>query len=123
MLLDCGSPNTIVGIETFKQIRNHYTTMAQSSFEYSKSNKTYAFGGGRQTRSLGRVRFPVYVTDEDMQTHLLHVCTEILNQKNLPLLFGNRSLIETRSTINFGDRILTIDGKNGKLNLPINLES
>ena len=111
MLLDCGSPNTIVGIETFKQIRNHYTTTAQSSFEYSESNKTYAFGGGRQTRSLGRVRLPVYVIDKDMQPHLLHVCTEILNQMNLPLLLGNRSLIETKSTINFGDRILTIDKK------------
>ena len=58
-----------------------------------------------------------------MQPHLLHVCIEILNQKDLPLLLGNRSLIKTKSTIKFGDRTLTIDWKNEKLCLPINLES
>ena len=84
MLLDCGSPSTIVGVETFKQIRNQYTTMVQSSFEYSESNKTYAFGGGRQTRSLGKVKLPVYVIYENMQPHLLHVWVEILNQQRLP---------------------------------------
>ena len=58
-----------------------------------------------------------------MQPHLLHVCIEILDQKNLPLLLGNRSLIKTKSTIKFGDHTLTIDWKNEKLCLPINLES
>ena len=58
-----------------------------------------------------------------MQPHLLHVCIEILDQKNLPLLLGNRSLIKTKSTIKFGDHTLTIDWKNEKLCLPISLES
>ena len=31
-------------------------------------------------------KLPVYVIDENMQPYLFHVCTEILNQKNLPLL-------------------------------------
>ena len=97
--------------------------MVQSSFEYSPSNKHYAFGGGRKTYSLGKVKLPVYVIDENMQPHLLQVCIEILNQKNLPLLLGNRSLIKTKSTIKFGDHTLTIDWKNEKLCLPISLES
>ena len=68
-------------------------------------------------------KLPVYVIDENMQPYPSHVCTEIFNRKNLPLLLGNRSLIKTKSTIEFEDRTLTIDWKNKKLCLPINLES
>ena len=112
MLLDCGSPSTIVGVETFRQIKKQYTTMVQSSFEYSQSNKSYAFGGGRKTHSLGKVKLPVYVIDENMQPHLLHVWIEILDQQKLPLLLGNRSLIKVKSILRFGDHTLTIDWKN-----------
>ena len=93
MLVDCGSPSTIVGVENFRQIKKQYTAMVQSGFEYSQSNKHYEFGGGRKTYSLGKVRLPVYVIDENMQPHLLHVWVEILNQPRLPLLLGSRSLI------------------------------
>ena len=44
MLLDCGSPSTIVGVENFKQIKEQYTSMIQSNFKYSQSNKHYEFG-------------------------------------------------------------------------------
>ena len=51
MLVDCGSPSTIVGVENFRQIKKQYTAMVQSSFEYSQSNKHYEFGGGRKTHT------------------------------------------------------------------------
>ena len=59
VLVDCGSPSTIVGVENFRQIKQQYTAMIQSGFEYSQSNKHYEFGGGRKTYSLGKVRLLV----------------------------------------------------------------
>ena len=123
MLVDCGSPSTIVGVENFRQIKKQYTAMIQSGFEYSQSNKHYEFGGGRKTYSLGKVRLPIYVIDKNMQPHLLHVWVEILNQLRLPLLLGSRSLTRVKGTLSFGDHTLTIDWKNERLCLPINLEN
>ena len=120
MLLDCGSPSTIVGVETFRQIKKQYTAMVQSSFEYSQSNKHYEFGGGHKTYSLGKVRLPIYVIDRNMHPHLLHVWVEILNQPRLPLLLGSRSLTRVKGTLCFGDHTLTINWKDKRLCLPIN---
>ena len=83
MLVDCGSPSTIVGVENFGRIKKQYTAMIQSGLEYSQSNKHYEFGGGRKTYSLGKVRLLIYVIDRNMHPHLLHVWVEILNQPPL----------------------------------------
>ena len=115
MLVDCGSPSTIVGVENFRQIKKQYTVMVQSSFEYSQSNKHYEFSCGCKTHSLGKVRFPIYVIDKNMHPHLLHVCVEILNQPRIPFLLGNKSLIRMKGTLSFGDYTLTIDSKDRRL--------
>ena len=122
MLVDCGSPSTIVGVENFRQIKQQYTAMIQSGFEYSQSNKHYEFGGGRKTYSLGKVRLPVYVIDRNRNPHLLHVWVEILNQPRLPLLLGSQSLTRVKGTLCFGDHTLTIDWRDKRLCLPINQE-
>ena len=122
MLVDCGSPSTIVGVENFRQIKQQYTAMIQSGFEYSQSNKHYKFGGGSKTYSLGRVRLPIYVIDENMNPHLLHVWVEVLNQPRLPLLLGTKSLTKVKGTLCFGNHTLTIDWGNKRLCLPINQE-
>merc|ERR1711867_257377 len=80
MLVDCGPPSTIVGVENFRQIKRQYTAKIQSGFEYSQSNKHYEFGGGCKTYSLGKVRLPIYVIDRNRNPNLLHVWVEILNQ-------------------------------------------
>ena len=59
MLLECGSPSTIIGIEDFKQILRQYNPMIQTELEYRQSNKHYEFGGGRRTHSLGKVCRPM----------------------------------------------------------------
>ena len=123
MLVDCGSPSTIVGVETFRQIKQQYPAMIQSGFQYSQSNKHYEFGGGRKTHSLGRVRLPVYVFDKNRNPHLLHVWVEVLNQQQLPLLLGSKSLTRVKGILSFGDNTLTIDWKEKKLCLPIKQES
>ena len=97
--------------------------MIQSEFEYRQSSKHYEFGGGRKTYSLGKVRLPVYVIDNNRNPHLLYVWVEILNQPRLPLLLGSRSLSRVKGTLCFGDHTLTIDWKDKRLCLPINQAS
>ena len=58
-----------------------------------------------------------------MHPHPLRVCAEILNQSRIPLLLGNENLIRMKGTFSFEDYTLTIDSKDRKLCLPINLES
>ena len=122
MLVDCGSPSTIVGVENFKQIKQQYTPMIQSGFEYRQSNKHYEFGGGRKTYSLGKVRLPIYVIDKNRNPHLLHVWVEVLNQPKLPFLLGSKSLTRVKGTLCFGEHTLTINWGNKRLCLPINQE-
>ena len=122
MLLDCGSPSTIVGVENFRKIKKQYTSRIQSRFEYSQSNKHYEFGGGCKTYLLGKVRLPVYVRDKHMNPHLLHVWIEVLNQPRLPLLLGTKSLTKVKGTLCFGNHTLTINWGNKRLCLPINQE-
>ena len=74
MLLDCGRPSTIVGVEDFKIIKEQYPVMIQDSFEYKESNKNYQFGGGSKTFSMGRVRLPIYVVDS---SHIPHHSTSM----------------------------------------------
>ena len=119
ILLDCGSPSTIVGVNNFRIIKEQYPEMIQSSFEYKESNKHYEFGGGVKTFSMGRVRLPIYVLDKDQQAHLLHIWVEVLNQQHLPLLFGGRSFKRSQGTLCFKTFTLTVDWKGKRLCLPI----
>ena len=119
LLLDCGSPSTIVGVENFKVIKQQYTKMIQESFMYKESNKRYEFGGGEKTFSMGKVRLPIYVLDKDKQPHILHVWVEVLNQRNLPLLLGGKSLIKAGGTLCFKSLTLSLDWDKKRLCLPI----
>ena len=112
-----------MGVEIFKQIKTQYTAMTQTGFEYSLSNKKYEFSCGCKTYSLGRVSFPIYVIDKDMHPHPLRICAEILNQSRIPLLLGSENLTSMKGTFSFEDYTLTIDSQDGRLCLPINLES
>ena len=122
LLVDCGSPSTIVGVEDFKEIKQQYTAMIQSNFQYRQSNKHYQFGGGRKTYSLGCVRLPIYVFDDQFQPHLLHVWVEVLNQPRLPLLLGGRSLTKVKGTLCFKSFTLSMDWGEKRLVLPIKEE-
>ena len=119
MLIDCGSPSTLVGVEDFKIIKQQYTEMIQASFTYKQSNKKYEFGGGEKTYSMGKVRLPIYVLDQDKRPHILHVWVEVVNQKNLPLLLGGKSLTNAGGTLCFKTLTLSLDWKNKRLCLPV----
>ena len=78
--------------------------MTQSKLKCRQSNKHYEFGGGRKTYSLGKVRLPVYVLDNEGNPNLLYVWIEILNQLRLPLLLGSKSLLKVNGTLSFGEQ-------------------
>ena len=118
LLVDSGSPSTLIGVEDFKVIKSQYTRMIQASFQYRPSNKKYEFGGGEKTFSMGTVRLPIYVIDTDKVPHVLHIWVEILNQQNLPLLFGGRSLINAKGTLCCKTNTLSFDWRNRRLSLP-----
>ena len=122
-LIDCGSPSTIVGVEDFKVMKRQYTEMIQSTFDYRPSNKKYEFGGGEKTHSMGRVRLPIYVLDENKIPHIIHVWVEVLNQKNLPLLLGGKSLTKAGGTLCFKTLTLSLDWKEKRLCLPIKVSN
>ena len=119
ILLDCGSPSTIVGLENFRAIMQQYSEMMQNTFVYEESNKHYEFGGGEATFSMGRAKLPDYLLDQDQQAHLVYIWVEILNQKYLPLLFGGRSLFKSNSTLCFKTLTLSLDWEEERLVLPI----
>ena len=119
LLLDCGSPSNIVGVDNFKEVKQQYPEMIQNSFEYQESNRQYEFGGGVKTFSMGRVRLPIYVLDKNQVAHLLHVWVEVLNQRHLPLLFGGKSLIKSQGMLCFKTFTLSIQWKGKTLCLPI----
>ena len=119
LLIDTGSPSTLCGVEDFKLIKRQYTEMIQSTFLYKPSNKKYEFGGGEKTYSMGTVRLPIYVLDINRKPHILHVWVEVVNQKNLPLLLGGRSLVKAKGTICFKELTLAIDWRQKRLTMPI----
>ena len=118
MLLDCGSPSTIVGVEDYKMIKEQYPVMIQDSFVYQESNKNFQFGGGSKTFSMGKVRLPIYVVDSDQTPHLLHVWIEVLNQPRLPLLLGGRSMTKVKGTLCFKSYTISMDWRDKRLRLP-----
>ena len=112
----------IVGVQDFKEIKQQYTAMVQSNFQYRPSNKHYQFGGGRKTYSLGSVRLPIYLCDDQFEFHLLHIWVEVLNQPRLLLLLGGRSLTKVKGTLCFSSLSLSIDWGEKRLTLPIKEE-
>ena len=112
MLLDTGSPSTIAGVDKFKQIKEQYPPMIQATFRYEQSAKVYEFGGGETTHSMGRVRLPMYLVDTDGNVQVLMVLVEILQQRDVPFLFGGKSMRKAASVIDLSNLTITMTWMN-----------
>ena len=106
-IIDSASPSTIIGFEDFYLIKSQYPRAVQETFIYQESDNLYQFGGGEKTHSLGTVNLPVYLLDTEHTAHLVNIKVDILNQKNLPLLLGGKSLIAANATMDFKEMILS----------------
>ena len=73
MVVDTASPSTIIGKDTFAKLRSTYSTAISRSFEYQESKKRFEFGGGEQTKSLMKVKLPVYIQDVNDRTTFINI--------------------------------------------------
>ena len=119
LLLDTGSPSTIIGVKEFKKIKEVYLPMIQNTLRYQESSRVYEFGGGEVTPSLGRVKLPMYVVDVEEEIQVLWIWIEILQQENVPFLLGGRSMKKTKSVINFDLMTITLDWEGKKIELKL----
>ena len=108
ILVDTGSPATIIGVTKFKRIKEQYPLMIQNTFRYAESAQIYEFGGGEVTPSLGKVRLPMYVVDTEGDIQILWIWIEILQHGECPFLLGGRSMRNTETIINLQDMTFTI---------------
>ena len=102
MLIDTGSPSTIISVDKFALIKKAYPKEAQSQLKYEESNKQFQFGGGKKTLAMGSVKMPVWLMDKDQDNHVVFVRVDIVQQKGIPLLLGANSLIKVKGTLNLG---------------------
>ena len=119
MLLDTGSPSTIVGVQQYKEIKEQYPPLIQNTLHYEESSKIYEFGGGETTPSLGRVRLPMYVVDVENDIQVLWVWAEIVECPDVPFLLGGRSMKKTKSVINLENMTITLNWQDKVISLAL----
>ena len=102
MLIDTGSPSTIISVDKFALIKKAYPEITQSQLKYEESNKQFQFGGGKKTLAMGSVKLPVWLMDENEENHVVFVWVDIVQQKGIPLLLGANSLIKVKANLNLG---------------------
>ena len=104
MVVDTASPSTIIGKGTFARLRATYPAAVSRSFEYQDSVKRFEFGGGEQTKSLTKVKIPVYIQDMKDKIALINVWVEVVDQEGVPFLLGGVSLDKVKATITLGQQ-------------------
>ena len=122
MVLDTAAPSTLVGLKNFKKIFNLYPKVLSHQFEFEDSTKVFEFGGGETTKSVGKVRLPMYVKDDRDRMHTIWIQTEIVAQ-DIIFLMGGSSLEKAGAVIDCGDKTVKFKAIPGA-NFPLlNLDS
>ena len=120
MVVDTASPQTIIGKDNFARLRANYPAAISRSFEYQDSNKRFEFGGGEQTRSLVKVKLPIYVQDIRDSASLIHVWVEVVDQEGVPFLLGGASLDKVKATLRLGEEpTITLNWKKQTDTIPL----
>ena len=122
-IIDSASPSTIIGFEDFHLIKSQYPRAVQETFVYQESDNLYQFGGGETTHSLGAVKLPVYILDTEHVAHRVNIKVDILNQKNLPLLLGGKSLIAVKANLDFKEMTISCQWGEDRSEFPIERRS
>ena len=99
MVVDTVWPSTIIGKDTFAKLRATYPGAVSRAFKNQESPKRFKFGGGEQTRSLIKVKLPVYIQDIKDRITFINIRVEMIDQLNLPFLLGGVSLDIPNATL------------------------
>ena len=119
MLIDTGSPSTIVSIDKFKEIKNSFPKVIQNQLSFEESNKQFQFGGGRKTLSMGQVKLPVWIKDQEEDLHVVFVWVDVVQQKGVPLLLGSNSLIKVKAQLDLATMTMNFKLKKRVRKFPI----
>ena len=88
-----------------------------SQFRKEESRRKFVFGGGEETRSLGKYTIPAYFMDENNKMHMLFLALEIVEQ-DIIMLLGSNSLTKAEAILDFGKKHLTLPKMCGESNFP-----
>ena len=105
--IDSACPTSLLGAKYFKKIFQSYPSSISSQFEMEHSQRTFIFGGGETTKSLGIYTFPVYLMDEKNDLHKLFLRMEIVEQ-DIIMLLGTNSLIRAGATLDLGNNVMVL---------------
>ena len=123
LTVDSACPTSLVGAKYFRSIYQSYPESIYSQFQAEESNKTFQFGGGETTRSLGKYTFPVMFMDETNELHYLFLAMEIVEQ-DIIMLLGANSLTKVGALLDCGGLTLTLPEMFGSdVKFPMNYSS
>ena len=71
------------------------------------SNKSFVFGGGETTKSLGKFTIPVYLMDSENELHMVFIGLEVVEQ-DIIMLLGTNSLTKAEASLDLGNMIMTL---------------
>ena len=118
--IDTASPTSLVGAKLFKSIYESYPESISSQFLREESTKTFQFGGGETTRSLGKFTFPIHLMDEDNNIHSVNLGMEVVEQ-DIIMLLGANSLSKGSAILDIGNLNITFPEAFGStVRFPIN---
>ena len=122
MTIDTACPTALVGAKLFKKIYQSYPqSIASSQFKSEPSNKTFQFGGGETTVSLGKYTFPVFLMDESNEMHGISLIMEIVEQ-DIIMLLGSNSLTKAGTVLDLGNLHMTLPTLFGDTKFPLRFE-
>ena len=107
LTIDTACPTTLVGAKYFKKIFKSYPSSVSSQFQKEASNKSFVFGGGETTKSLGKFTIPVYLMDSKNELHMVFIGLEVVEQ-DIIMLLGANSLTKAEASLDLGQMIMTL---------------
>ena len=107
LTIDSACPTSLVGAKYFRSIYQSYPESISSQFQAEPSNKTFQFGGGETTISLGKYTFPILFMDESNELHYLFLAMEVVEQ-DIIMLLGANSLTKAGALLDCGNLTLTL---------------
>ena len=103
VIIDTGAPYSVCGLEWFRALFQSVPKAMRSQIEIQRSTHKFEFGGGEKRDSLGCVKIPAFVLDDDAQAHNLVLKVDIVKAE-FPMLLGGKSLDTAEATMTMGSK-------------------
>ena len=108
ILIDSGSPSTIIGKNNYLKVLASYSDEVKRGMKFKESDKTFIFGGGERTFSKGASQLPIKIVNNKGQILVIEIWVDVVDQDNVPLLLGARTLEDMEATIDCKNKSVTL---------------